>query len=163
MKTLSVLRCFTLHLLQTQLVNSSSTHPASVPIRTDKVNPRLGGSWCLRWENELESCWNSKSPLKAAIKFLTQGLRMFHCYTQIGKIHADFREVIRCLTFCYVSWKEEASFPSFTLQGSFWMPFAVQPTVAPYLISTCCFSSSEENRDSGRLHVFITSEIERLL
>lgn len=70
----------------------------------------------------------------------------------------DFREVIRCLTFCRVSWKEEASFPSFTLQRSFWMPFAVQPAMAPYLISTCCFSS-EESRDSGRLHVFTISEM----
>lgn len=38
------------------------------------------------------------------------------------------------------------------------MTFNVQPTVAPPLISTCCFSSSEGKCDSGRLHVFITSK-----
>lgn len=78
------------------------------------------------------------------IKFLKQSLRVFHCRTLMGentcKLY-NFRETIQCLTFCCVSWKETASFLSFTLECSFWMAFAVQPTVAPYLISTCCFSS----------------------
>lgn len=143
-------------------MNYSSTHTSSMSIWTDKVNPLLDWSWCLHWKNELQTCRNAKSLLKAAVKFLTQGLRVFHLlYTNWENTCRlyYFREVIWCLTFCSVSWKEETSLPSFTLQRSFWMPFAVQPTMAPYLISTCCFSSSEENCNSGRLHVFTTREM----
>lgn len=92
MKTLSnfsILHYFTLHLFQVVLVNYSSAHPASVSMWTDKGNLPLDWSWCLHWENELQSCWNAKNPLKAAIKLLTQILRMFNCCTQVGKIRAD--------------------------------------------------------------------------
>lgn len=115
----------------------------------------------LHWKNKLSTCWNAKSLLNTAVNFLMHGLRMFH--------YRNWEN--RCRLYCFkrghsvfnfqlcVLKKGIKLFPSFTLQCSFWMTFNVQPTVAPPLISTCCFSSSEDNRDSGRLHVFISSKM----